>query len=61
MNTLLKLEIVLNILYFCLLSIIYIIELNIFKHENKVVVKKLMELGVKILDNIDDDKIEKIF
>jgi hypothetical protein len=35
--------------------------LNIFKHENIDIKNKLLALGNKILDNFDDDKIEKIF
>lgn len=35
--------------------------MNIFKHENKDIKGKLLSLGNKILDNFDDDKIEKIF
>jgi hypothetical protein len=35
--------------------------LSIFKHENKVIKDSLMQLGIKILENFEDDKIEKIF
>ena len=34
---------------------------NIFRHECKVVLHKLMALGDKIVDNLDDDKVEKVF
>ena len=34
---------------------------NIFRHECKGVVQKLMALGDKIVDNFEDEKIEKIF
>lgn len=34
---------------------------NIFKHECRVVLSKLMLLGDKIVDNFEDEKIEKVF
>mmetsp|Transcript_45393 Transcript_45393/g.33177 ORF Transcript_45393/g.33177 Transcript_45393/m.33177 type:complete len:248 (+) Transcript_45393:1299-2042(+) len=36
-------------------------QISIFKHENKETKEKLLQLGIKILENFEDDKIEKIF
>lgn len=35
--------------------------LNVFKHENNVLKEKLLDLGIKIIENFEDEKIEKIF
>ncbi len=34
---------------------------NIFSHECKVVKKKLLTLADKIVDNFEDEKIERVF
>lgn len=35
--------------------------LNVFKHENNVIKGNLLNLGIKIIENFEDEKIEKIF
>ena len=44
-----------------LLSLILLIDQNIFAHECHIVRNNLLTLGDKIVDNFEDEKIEKVF
>lgn len=42
----------------CILSVV---DQNIFAHQCKVSKAKLLQLGSKIVDNLEDEKIERVF
>jgi len=37
------------------------LDVSIFKHEGIIIINSLLNLGKKIVDNMEDEKIEKIF